>query len=92
VKRLGLERCGGACATACVPSGLATSGVVATVVAKSYLRVVAVVVTWPLVRWDRPALEREVASPSVSCPRWEGQEEAAMDRMSTIVVKLEHKK
>jgi hypothetical protein len=31
-----------------------------------------------------------MASPLVSCSWWEGQEEAAMEQMLTIVVKLEH--
>jgi hypothetical protein len=39
---------------------------------------------------DQPALEREVASPSVSRSWCEGLEETTMKRMSTMVMKLEH--
>jgi hypothetical protein len=84
-------------ATASAPSGPATGGIIAAVVAKRCHCLVAVVATttvmaaWPLIWQDRPALEREVASPSVCCPCQEGREEPAIDQMSTIMVKLEHR-
>jgi hypothetical protein len=57
-------------AAASVPSGPAAgSGVAAVAVERLHCVVAAMAVanmamTWPLVRWDRPALEHEVASPS----------------------------
>jgi hypothetical protein len=56
-------------------------GVVATAIVEK---------AWPLIRRDQLTLEREVASPTVSCPQWEGRDEPIMDQMSTIVVTLEH--
>jgi hypothetical protein len=58
-------------AAASVPSGPAAGSGVAAVAVERWHCVVAAMaaaimaVTWPLVRWDRPALKREVASPSV---------------------------
>jgi hypothetical protein len=75
----------------------AASGIIAVIVVECYRRVVAVVAatavvtTWAFVRWDRHTLERDVASSSVSCPQQEGREEPTMNRMSTIMVKLEHR-
>jgi hypothetical protein len=40
--------------------------------------------------WGRPALDREVASPSVYCSRQERREEATMKLMPTMVLMLEH--
>jgi hypothetical protein len=59
-------------AVASAPSRPAAGGVIAAITVENYRCVVAVVVitavvaVWPLVRQNQLALEREVASPSVS--------------------------
>jgi hypothetical protein len=78
-------------------SGPAPGGVTATIAAKCCRYAVAAVATMTVVasqafiRRDRPALEQEVASCSYPCPWPEGREERTMDRMSTIMVKPEHR-
>jgi hypothetical protein len=85
------------CATSTAPLGLVAGGVAAVVVMESFHLTVAVVAATDVVavgspvRWDRPTLEREVASPSSSYRQREGPEEVAMDRMSTIMVKPAHR-
>jgi hypothetical protein len=70
------ELCGGggllsSCqATTSVASAATTGGSVTTVLAESWRYGASTLVAaavWPPARRDRPALEREVASPSVSC-------------------------
>jgi hypothetical protein len=51
--------------------------------------VTVVVVVQPLARRGRPTLEQEVASPSASFSWREGQEEVAMEQMSTMMAMLE---
>jgi hypothetical protein len=50
----------------------------------------AMAVAWPLTWRDHPALGREVASPSTSCSRREGLDEATMEWIFTMVLMLEH--
>jgi hypothetical protein len=53
--------------------------------------IMAVVASRAFIQQDRPTLEWEVATYSDLCPWREGQEEPAMDQMSTIMVKPECK-
>jgi hypothetical protein len=70
----------------------AGGGVVVPAVRWGWLSSTTVVASvWPPARCDRPALEREVVSPSVSLSRREGWEEAATEWMSTMVMKLKTK-
>jgi hypothetical protein len=55
-----------------VPLGPIVGAIITIIAVECCCRVVAMVATWTLVRWDRPTLEQEIASSSFPYPRREG--------------------